>query len=107
MKAVLHQFGELTEENRPRAVATVLPRLGELTEEDRPRAVTRVLHRLQSLTTKEDIATEGVHDLLQELREEEQEPDCPLATATEENPELSIFHICNQPSEVESPRNYL
>ena len=80
-------------------------------------------------TVEEDTAIERVHSLLLEelleeehkwlgeitewfeedgppleRREEELDPDCPLATAAEQAPELSIpSPIGKQPSEVESP----
>ena len=80
-------------------------------------------------TEEEDTATERVHDLLLEgcleeehegrgkmmewleedgpaleRREEAQDPDCPLAMAAEQDPEIStLAPIGNQPSEVESP----
>ena len=78
---------------------------------------------------EDDTATERVHDLLLEVRleeeherrgkmmewleedgpalerrEEAQDPDCPLAMAAEHDPEISIpAPIGKQPSEVESP----
>ena len=78
---------------------------------------------------EDDTATERVHDLLLEVRleeehegrgkmmewleedgpalerrEEAQDPDCPLAMAAEQDPEISIpAPIGKQPSEVESP----
>ena len=80
-------------------------------------------------TEEEDTATERVHDLLLEgrleeeheglgemmdwleedwpaleRREEAQDPECPLAMAAEQDPEISIpAPIGKQPSEVESP----
>ena len=80
-------------------------------------------------TEEEDTATERVHDLLPEgplkeeheglgemmewleenrsaleLREEAQDPDCPLAMAADQDPEISTpAPIGKQPSEVESP----
>ena len=80
-------------------------------------------------TEEEDTATEGVHDLLLEgrleeeregrgqmmewleedgpvleRREEAQDPDCPLAMAAEQDPEISTpAPIGKQPSKVESP----